>query len=209
MRFARRRPAVLRKRHAGVLPRNRADAGRLPGSQSGRPSAKPFNDAASGLTICPAAKSKRKSSNAIPGKNRFPENSALALAWNRLVAAGWPNPESEIRNSQSADFRDRLRQPRSRGRFRRARNFEIRPRRQSFPRLRRAGPQSGKLSPAAGARISPLRHPFFLDRREAVAHHPLAELTRNALRTVAFDWRHDDWFAALKAGFSPVRRNGN
>jgi len=46
--------------------------------------------------------------------------------------------------------------------------------------------------------------PFFLDRREPVAHHPLAELTRNALRTVAFDWQPDDWFAALKAGFSPV-----
>ncbi len=46
--------------------------------------------------------------------------------------------------------------------------------------------------------------PFFLDRRESVAHHPLAELTRNALRTVAFDWQTDDWFAALKSGFSPV-----
>jgi len=46
--------------------------------------------------------------------------------------------------------------------------------------------------------------PFFLDRRESVAHHPLAELTRNALRTVAFDWQNDDWFAALKAGFFPV-----
>ena len=46
--------------------------------------------------------------------------------------------------------------------------------------------------------------PFFLDRRESVAHHPLAELTRGALRTLAFDWRPDDWFAALKAGFSPV-----
>ena len=47
--------------------------------------------------------------------------------------------------------------------------------------------------------------PFFLDRRESVAHHPLAELTRNALRTVAHDWtNNEDWFAALKAGFSPV-----
>ena len=46
--------------------------------------------------------------------------------------------------------------------------------------------------------------PFFLDRRESVAHHPLAALTRGALRTVAGDWRHDDWFAALKSGFSPV-----
>jgi ATP-dependent helicase/nuclease subunit B len=46
--------------------------------------------------------------------------------------------------------------------------------------------------------------PFFLDRREAVTHHPLAEVTRSALRTVTFDWQHDDWFAALKAGFSPA-----
>ena len=46
--------------------------------------------------------------------------------------------------------------------------------------------------------------PFFLDRRESIAHHPLAELTRSALRTVAFDWRQEDWFSALKAGFSPV-----
>ncbi len=46
--------------------------------------------------------------------------------------------------------------------------------------------------------------PFFLDRREGVAHHPLAELTRSALRTVAFDWRMEDWFAALKAGFAPL-----
>jgi ATP-dependent helicase/nuclease subunit B len=46
--------------------------------------------------------------------------------------------------------------------------------------------------------------PFFLDRRESATHHPLAEVTRSALRTVAFDWVHDDWFAALKAGFSPA-----
>lgn len=42
--------------------------------------------------------------------------------------------------------------------------------------------------------------PFFLDRREPVAHHPLAELTRCALRTVAFGWRPADWFGALKSG---------
>jgi ATP-dependent helicase/nuclease subunit B len=47
--------------------------------------------------------------------------------------------------------------------------------------------------------------PFFLDRPESVSHHPLAELTHSALRTVAFDWqKNDDWFAALKAGFCPV-----
>jgi ATP-dependent helicase/nuclease subunit B len=42
--------------------------------------------------------------------------------------------------------------------------------------------------------------PHFMDRRESAAHHPLAELTRAALRTVAFGWRNDDWFAALKTG---------
>ncbi|HEV2454538.1 MAG TPA: PD-(D/E)XK nuclease family protein, partial [Verrucomicrobiae bacterium] len=46
--------------------------------------------------------------------------------------------------------------------------------------------------------------PFFLDRRETIAHHPLAELTRNVLRVAAFDWRHEDWFATLKSGFCPV-----
>jgi ATP-dependent helicase/nuclease subunit B len=46
--------------------------------------------------------------------------------------------------------------------------------------------------------------PFFLDRREPVAHHPLAELTRFALRTVAFGWKQEDWFGALKTGLVPV-----
>ncbi|HWQ93804.1 MAG TPA: PD-(D/E)XK nuclease family protein, partial [Clostridia bacterium] len=46
--------------------------------------------------------------------------------------------------------------------------------------------------------------PFFLDRRESVAHHPLAELTRSALRTIAFDWPREDWFAGLKTGLVPV-----
>ncbi len=50
--------------------------------------------------------------------------------------------------------------------------------------------------------------PFFLDRRESVAHHPLAELTRSALRTVAFDWQHNDWFAVLKTGFSTQPERG-
>src|SRR5207244_8869078 len=42
--------------------------------------------------------------------------------------------------------------------------------------------------------------PFFLDRRESVAHHPLAELTRYALRLAVYGWQHDDWFGALKTG---------
>ena len=46
--------------------------------------------------------------------------------------------------------------------------------------------------------------PFFLDRRQPVTHHPLAELTRFALRTAAFGWRIEDWFGALKSGLVPV-----
>lgn len=42
--------------------------------------------------------------------------------------------------------------------------------------------------------------PFFLDRREPLAHHPLAELTRYAVRTVVSNWEPDDWFGALKTG---------
>lgn len=42
--------------------------------------------------------------------------------------------------------------------------------------------------------------PIFLDQRKSVSHHPLAELTRNSLRTVALHWKLDDWFAALKTG---------
>jgi ATP-dependent helicase/nuclease subunit B len=42
--------------------------------------------------------------------------------------------------------------------------------------------------------------PFFLDRRQPVAHHPLAELTRSSLRAAARGWQHDDWFGALKSG---------
>lgn len=46
--------------------------------------------------------------------------------------------------------------------------------------------------------------PFFLDRRESVAHHPLAELTRYALRIPAHGWRPADWFGALKTGLTPA-----
>lgn len=44
--------------------------------------------------------------------------------------------------------------------------------------------------------------PFFLDHRENVAHHPLAELTRGVLRTLAFGWKHTDLFTALKSGLT-------
>jgi hypothetical protein len=41
---------------------------------------------------------------------------------------------------------------------------------------------------------------FFIDHREPLSHHPLAELTRYALRVVVSNWEHDDWFGALKTG---------
>ena len=44
--------------------------------------------------------------------------------------------------------------------------------------------------------------PFFLDRREPIAHHPLAELTRHAVRTVLFGWKQEDWFGLLKSGLA-------
>lgn len=44
--------------------------------------------------------------------------------------------------------------------------------------------------------------PFFMDRREPVAHHPLAEVTRFAVRLAAFGWQHEDWFGALKTGLT-------
>ncbi|MGV3771258.1 MAG: PD-(D/E)XK nuclease family protein [Verrucomicrobiales bacterium] len=46
--------------------------------------------------------------------------------------------------------------------------------------------------------------PFFLDRRQPVAHHPLAELTRGALRTFASSWETHHLFPALKSGLVPV-----
>lgn len=42
--------------------------------------------------------------------------------------------------------------------------------------------------------------PFFLDQRQPVGHHPLVELTRSSLRTVAGGWETEDWFSALKTG---------
>jgi len=42
--------------------------------------------------------------------------------------------------------------------------------------------------------------PFFADHREPMGHHPVAELTRSALRLAARGWLHEDWIAALKTG---------
>lgn len=42
--------------------------------------------------------------------------------------------------------------------------------------------------------------PYFADQREPMAHHPVAELTRSALRMAAGAWAHEDWIGALKSG---------
>jgi ATP-dependent helicase/nuclease subunit B len=46
--------------------------------------------------------------------------------------------------------------------------------------------------------------PFFMDRREPVSHHPLAQLTRSALRILVRGWESEDLLAALKTGLVPV-----
>ena len=137
-----------------------------------------------------------------PGKNRFAENSALAALehnWSRRV----PNAEPGVQNLESlrviactnpeaeAVFaaREILKFVRAGNRFCHC----------AVLVRRLEGCHKGIARVFRRYDI-----PFFLDQRESVAHHPLAELTRNALRTVAFDWQNDDWFAALKSGFSPL-----
>lgn len=44
--------------------------------------------------------------------------------------------------------------------------------------------------------------PHFLDQREPVSHHPLAELTRGLLGVVAFGCRQSDLFRVFKSGFN-------
>ncbi len=48
--------------------------------------------------------------------------------------------------------------------------------------------------------------PFFIDLRPAVGHHPFVQLNRNVLRTCAYGWRHEDWFAALKTGLGGAEK---
>jgi ATP-dependent helicase/nuclease subunit B len=137
------------------------------------------------------------------GKNRFVKSPELAC-----LEAGWShpnqNPESRIQNPENAVLvvacpnveaeasfvaREILKFVHTGGRFRDC-ALLVRKLDGYHKPLERAFHRYGI--------------PFFLDRRESVAHHPLAELTRSALRIVAFDWPHDDWFAALKAGFCQV-----
>jgi ATP-dependent helicase/nuclease subunit B len=113
-----------------------------------------------------------------PASNFAPENSSVARS---LRVAACADPEAEA----ILAAREILRHVRNGGRYREitvlVRNLE------SYHQLLQRV-------------FSRYEIPYFLDRREPISHHPLAELTRSALRTVAFHWQRDDWFAALKTG---------
>jgi ATP-dependent helicase/nuclease subunit B len=140
-----------------------------------------------------------------PERSRFPDNSALAT-----LETNWPRPAarpSEISNLKSQISVIACAHPKDEAVFA-AR--EILKFVRAGNRFRDCAVLVRNLDPYHQPLARVFRRfeiPFFLDRREAVAHHPLAELTRSAVRTIAFDWRHNDWFAALKAGFAPVEEN--
>ena len=164
---------------------------------------KSFQQCRQRIENLPGAKIEIETPPRNPGKNRFTKNPAL-----RQLEQGWArpnrNPESRIQNPESAvrivscanieaeavfAAREILKFVRAGNRFRDCavlvRNLD------------------GYHKPLA-REFRRYGIPFFLDRRESVAHHPLAELTRSALRTIIFDWRQTDLFAALKAGFCPA-----
>ena len=141
----------------------------------------------------------------LPGGRRFPENSAL-----EALEAGWAlpvaAPEFEISNLNSQVLVTACPTPEAEAVFA-ARELLRFVRQDRSHRFRDCAVLVRNLESYHQPLARIFRRydiPFFLDRRESVAHHPLAELTRSALRTVAHDWRHDDWFAALKAGFTPL-----
>jgi ATP-dependent helicase/nuclease subunit B len=139
-----------------------------------------------------------------PGKNRFAEDSALGL-----LESGWAlpvRPEGETANLKSEISVTACPDPEAEAVFA-ARALLRFVRADARNRFRDCAVLVRNLDNYHHALARVFRRyeiPFFLDRRENVAHHPLAELTRSALRTVANDWQHDDWFAALKAGFTPL-----
>jgi ATP-dependent helicase/nuclease subunit B len=166
---------------------------------------KTFQQCRAQIASLPGCEVKTEILQRAPEKNRFAENSALAeleQSWSLPVASGFEISylKSEISVTRCVSIEAEA--------IFAAREIL------KFVRVARAGNRfrdCAVLVRQLDGYHKPLARifrrygiPFFLDRRESVAHHPLAELTRNALRTVAFDWQNDDWFAALKSGFSPV-----
>ncbi len=140
-----------------------------------------------------------------PGKNRFPKDSGLAKLEKHWAESPAANPKPF--NIQHSTFNISITacaNPEAEATFAAREILKFVRRGNRFRDCAVLVRQLEGYHPPLARAFRRYGIPFFLDRRESVAHHPLAELTRNALRTVAFDWRHDDWFAALKAGFSPV-----
>ena len=170
---------------------------------------KTFQQCRARLAILPDCKTTVETLQREPGKNRFleyPELARLEKNWEqstgvdskklktknskfKISATACPNPEAEA----TFAAREILKFARAKDAGNRFRDCAVLVRQ-----------LEGYHQPLAQV-FRRYGIPFFLDRRESVAHHPLAELTRNALRTVANDWNNnEDWFAALKTGFSPV-----
>ncbi|MGA2870455.1 MAG: hypothetical protein ABSF34_15015 [Verrucomicrobiota bacterium] len=146
----------------------------------------------------------------VPDKTRFIENPCLAQLeklWER-GEAGWQETESRIQNPEPSLRVIACQNPEAEAVFAaRAILKFVRGGSHGKNRFRDCAVLVRNLEAYHQAIARTFRRhgiPFFLDRREAVAHHPLTELTRSTLRLMAFDWQHDDWFAALKAGFCPV-----
>lgn len=156
------------------------------------------------LAALPGCKVQTEILSRRPGKSRFPENSALGALeadWALPVASGF-----EISNLKSQISVAACANPEAEAVFT-ARELLKFVRQDSRNRFRDCAVLVRNLERYHQPIAQIFRRyeiPFFLDRRENVSHHPLAELTRSALRTVASDWQPDDWFAALKAGFTPV-----
>ena len=157
------------------------------------------------LAAVPGCKVHTEILKPTPGQRRFPENSALDA-----LEAGWSLPvagtEIEIPNLDSQISVTACPTPEAEAVFaaRELLKFVRQDRRHRFRDCAVLVRDLEKYHQPLARIFRRYEIPFFLDRRENVAHHPLAELTRSALRTVAHDWRHDDWFAALKAGFTPL-----
>jgi ATP-dependent helicase/nuclease subunit B len=140
-----------------------------------------------------------------PGKNRFAENSELMLlekCWNQT-----PRPPEKLKTQNSKLKIVSCANPGAEAVFA---AHEILKFVRAGNRFRDCAVIVRNLDsyhqPLARV-FSRFEIPFFLDRRESVAHHPLAELTRSALRTAAFEWQPTDLFAALKAGFCSADEN--
>jgi len=154
------------------------------------------------LAALPGCEMRTEILERVPGKNRFVENSALAL-----LEAGWALPVAA--DLDPGDLKTQLSvtacaSPEAEAVFAARELLDFV---RAGHRFRDCAVLVRDLQPYHQLLARVFRRygiPFFLDRRESVTHHPLAELTRSALRTVAFDWRHDDWFAALKTGFAPL-----